>query len=148
MDTVSLKMAITVDVMLGRWMSEPIAERGFEYPWGDVLSHLRQVALLLVNLECALPAHTRKWRDDMAKPFHFRADPSAVEVLQTAGVYFASLASPYSSANASCLPVTGSRETVQHPRPPSRRLSGHPSVERPSTGNPASRTRQRGACPY
>lgn len=36
-----VSLALVGDVMLGRHVNEVIAERGYAYPWGDVLPHLR-----------------------------------------------------------------------------------------------------------
>jgi poly-gamma-glutamate capsule biosynthesis protein CapA/YwtB (metallophosphatase superfamily) len=98
MDAAPLELAMTGDAMLGRLVNEAIAERGFDYPWGDMLPLLRAPDLLLVSLECALTAHTKKSRGDPGKSFHFRADLSAVEVLKTAGVDFVSLANNHAAS--------------------------------------------------
>ncbi len=88
----SLTLAIAGDVMLGRLVNDAIARRRAAYPWGDVLPALRRADLFLVNLECALTAHTERWRDRGEKAFYFRADPSVVETLKAGRVDFASLA--------------------------------------------------------
>jgi poly-gamma-glutamate synthesis protein (capsule biosynthesis protein) len=85
-------IALMGDVMLGRGVNETIHERGFEYPWGDVLPTLRQADFRFINLECALTSHTREWFDGGSKAFHFRADPGVVETLATADIDFVSLA--------------------------------------------------------
>lgn len=87
-----LTVALTGDVMLGRLVNETIAERGFAYPWGDMLARLRHNDLLLINLECAITPHDERWHDGQYKEFYFRADPEAVQALSIAGVRFASLA--------------------------------------------------------
>jgi len=62
-----------------------------EQVWGDVLPHLAQADLRIVNLECALTTHLQPWsRTD--KMFHFRADPEAVRVLQAAHIDACALA--------------------------------------------------------
>lgn len=78
--------------MLGRLVDEAIRERGFAYPWGNVLPVLQQLDLFFVNLECALTAETTRWYDGEYKPFHFRADPAVVETLKVGRVDVASLA--------------------------------------------------------
>jgi len=78
--------------MLGRLVNETVRARGFAHPWGDILTEMKDSDALLVNLECALTAHTQHWRDGEEKAFYFRADPAAVRTLQIAGVTFASLA--------------------------------------------------------
>ena len=85
-------LALMGDVMLGRLVDARLAERGYGYPWGDVLPLLRAADLRLVNLECALTEATDPWRDGAYRTFHFRARPAAVETLRLAGVDFASLA--------------------------------------------------------
>ncbi len=89
-------LAITGDVMLGRLVNEAIALRGFAYPWGDTLPLLHRADRLLINLECALTAHTEPWRGDPYKPFFFRAEPATVATLTLAHVSFASLANNHS----------------------------------------------------
>jgi poly-gamma-glutamate synthesis protein (capsule biosynthesis protein) len=86
------KLAIAGDVMLGRIVNETMAERGFLYPWGDVLPLLREADLFLLNLECALTSSREPWHDGDYKAFYFRAEPTAVQTLLAAGVDFASLA--------------------------------------------------------
>jgi poly-gamma-glutamate synthesis protein (capsule biosynthesis protein) len=85
-------LALAGDVMLGRLMNDIIRECGVAYPWGDLLPVTRSADLCLVNLECALTAHANRWFGAQPKPFHFRAEPSAVETLRTGGVDFVSLA--------------------------------------------------------
>ena len=85
-------LALAGDVMLGRLVNRTIAERGWAYPWGDLLPVLRGVDLFFVNLECALTSHTERWSDGSYKPFYFRADPTAVETLKLGRVAFAALA--------------------------------------------------------
>lgn len=86
-----ITVALAGDVMLGRGVNEVIPSRGYAYPWGDVLSLLQRADLLLINLECALTAETRRWHDGY-KAFYFRAEPDVVETLRVGGVDFASLA--------------------------------------------------------
>lgn len=85
-------LALTGDVMLGRLVNEAISEYGYAYPWGDTLPLLRDADLVCVNLECALTRNTRRWSEDPAKPFFFRADPEAVETLRIGNVRFAAIA--------------------------------------------------------
>jgi poly-gamma-glutamate synthesis protein (capsule biosynthesis protein) len=89
-------LALTGDVMLGRLVDTAIKLRGFAYPWGNTLPLLHRADRLLINLECALTAHTEPWRGDPYKPFFFRADPAAVATLSLARVSFASLANNHS----------------------------------------------------
>ncbi|MEE8363900.1 MAG: CapA family protein [Dehalococcoidia bacterium] len=89
-----ITIAIAGDTMLGRLVAPVIADRGYAYPWGDMLPTLREADLFLINQEFALTASAERWRDASGreKAFYFRADPSAVNALQEAGVDLASLA--------------------------------------------------------
>jgi poly-gamma-glutamate synthesis protein (capsule biosynthesis protein) len=78
--------------MLGRLVNEAIAQRGFEYPWGDALPLLHDADAVCINLECALTHHTARWAGDADKPFFFRADVEVVETLRLGRVRFAALA--------------------------------------------------------
>jgi poly-gamma-glutamate synthesis protein (capsule biosynthesis protein) len=88
----TITLALTGDVMLGRLVDETMRARGFAHPWGDILPQMKDSDALLVNLECALTAHTDPWTDGEEKAFYFRADPAAVRTLHIAGVDFVSLA--------------------------------------------------------
>jgi poly-gamma-glutamate synthesis protein (capsule biosynthesis protein) len=90
--THSLSLAVVGDVMLGRGVNRSIGERGFADPWGDLLPIIQNVDCFLINLECALTGHNRRWRDDGGKAFYFRAPPPVVETLRLARVDFAALA--------------------------------------------------------
>jgi poly-gamma-glutamate capsule biosynthesis protein CapA/YwtB (metallophosphatase superfamily) len=84
-------MSLTGDVMLGRGVNEARRAAPPEEPWGDLLPLLLSADLRIVNLECAITEHRRPW-SRTPKVFHFRADPSAVEVLRAARVDACSLA--------------------------------------------------------
>jgi poly-gamma-glutamate capsule biosynthesis protein CapA/YwtB (metallophosphatase superfamily) len=84
-------VALAGDVMLGRGVNEALRTLGSEEPWGDVLPPLASADLRIVNLECALTGHEEPW-SRTPKVFHFRADPSAVEVLRAASIDACSLA--------------------------------------------------------
>ncbi|HEV8573694.1 MAG TPA: CapA family protein [Dehalococcoidia bacterium] len=88
----SFTIAVAGDVMLGRLVNRVIQAQGPQYVWGDLLPLLREADLFLVNLECTLTSRTEPWHDGGYKPFHFRAEPSAVDVLKVAGVDFACVA--------------------------------------------------------
>jgi poly-gamma-glutamate capsule biosynthesis protein CapA/YwtB (metallophosphatase superfamily) len=89
----AVTLALAGDVMLGRRVNETIAERGFAYPWGDMLPALEQVDLFLVNLECALTSRTERWHEHGEyKPFYFRGEPSVVNTLRIGRVDFTCLA--------------------------------------------------------
>jgi poly-gamma-glutamate synthesis protein (capsule biosynthesis protein) len=91
-DRAGFTLALTGDVMLGRLVAKAILQRGFTYPWGDMLPVLQRADLLCINLECALTRNTERWGGDPRKPFFFRAEPSAVDTLHAARVRFAGLA--------------------------------------------------------
>jgi poly-gamma-glutamate capsule biosynthesis protein CapA/YwtB (metallophosphatase superfamily) len=84
-------LALTGDVMLGRLVNERLKDMQPEEVWGDVLPHLAQADLRIVNLECALTNHLQQWTRT-EKMFHFRADPKAVRVLQAARIDACALA--------------------------------------------------------
>ncbi len=86
-----LTLALTGDVMLGRLVNDRLKSMRPEEVWGDVLPHLAQADLRIVNLECALTAHLQPWSRTW-KVFHFRADPEAVRVLQAAHIDACALA--------------------------------------------------------
>lgn len=88
----TLRLAIAGDVMLGRLVAEILPERGYAWPWGDLLPILRDVDLFLINLECALTRRTERWAGDPDKPFFFRVDPDGVQTLSAGRVDFAALA--------------------------------------------------------
>ncbi len=80
-----LTLALTGDVMLGRYVNELLGNITPADMWNDLLPHLAQADLRIVNLECALTRHRRQWARS-EKLFHFRADPKAVRVLQAARI--------------------------------------------------------------
>ena len=86
-----ITLALTGDVMLGRQVNRALRIVSPEQPWGDVLPLLLSADLRIVNLECAITDHEQPWART-PKVFHFRADPSAVEVLRAARVDGCSLA--------------------------------------------------------
>ena len=77
--------------MLGRLVNETLKTMQPQEVWGDVLPHLKQADLRIVNLECALTSHRSQWTRSW-KMFHFRADPKAVRVLLAAHIDACSLA--------------------------------------------------------
>ncbi len=84
-------LALIGDVMLGRYVNEMLKSITPAEVWNDVLPHLAQADLRIVNLECALTMHDREWTRTR-KMFHFRADPRAARVLQVAHVDACALA--------------------------------------------------------
>lgn len=92
MTTSPLTLAIAGDVMLGRLVNQVIPVRGFAHPWGNLVPVIYTADLFLINLECALTAHTQRWHDGEYKAFYFRADPAVINTLKIGRVSFASLA--------------------------------------------------------
>jgi len=86
-----ITLALAGDVMLGRGVNEALHTLSPEQPWSDTLPLLLSADLRIVNLECAVTNHEQPW-SRTSKVFHFRADPSAVEVLKAARVDACSLA--------------------------------------------------------
>lgn len=86
-----LTLALIGDVMLGRLVNDRLKSMQPDEVWGDVLPQLAQADLRIVNLECALTTHHRKWTRS-EKMFHFRADPAAAHVLQAAHIDACALA--------------------------------------------------------
>ncbi|MBI3948726.1 MAG: CapA family protein [Armatimonadetes bacterium] len=84
-------LALTGDVMLGRGVNEALRHMRPEDPWGDLLPLLAAADARIINLECALTDHRQPWMRT-PKVFHFRADPSAIAVLQAARTDACSLA--------------------------------------------------------
>ena len=84
-------LALTGDMMLGRMVNDRLKDMQPEEVWGDLLPHLAQADLRIVNLECALTTHLQPW-SRTEKMFHFRADPETVRVLQAAHIEACSLA--------------------------------------------------------
>lgn len=87
-----VRLGIAGDVMLGRLVNDDIRDTGPEHPWGNLRPTLRSLDAFLVNLECAITSRVEKWRNGYSRPFHFRADPAAVETLHAGRVDFASIA--------------------------------------------------------
>ncbi|HET7831514.1 MAG TPA: CapA family protein [Gallionella sp.] len=86
-----LTLAFTGDVMLGRQVNELLRSMQPQDVWGDVLPHLAEADLRIINLECALTKHLNPWTQTW-KMFHFRADPEAARVLQAAHIDACALA--------------------------------------------------------
>ena len=86
-----ITLAFTGDVMLGRYVNETLKHTTPAEMWNDLLPHLAQADLRIVNLECALTSHVQPWTRT-EKMFHFRADPKAVRVLQAARIDACALA--------------------------------------------------------
>lgn len=87
-----ITLALTGDVMLGRGVAESLGDHMRpEEPWGDVMPLLEAADLRIINLECAVTDNEQPWTRT-PKVFHFRAKPSAIEILRTARIDACSLA--------------------------------------------------------
>lgn len=81
-------LGLAGDVMIGRGVDKAIAQKGYDYPWGDVLPLLRSTDLNVVNLEAALTYSTHA----RPKVFNFKASPDKVQTLTRARIIAVSLA--------------------------------------------------------
>ena len=90
-ELIMFTLALTGDVMLGRLVNDRLKDMQPEQVWGDVLPHLVQADLRIINLEFALTTNLQQWTRT-EKMFHFRADPEAVRMLQVAHIEACTLA--------------------------------------------------------
>ncbi len=81
-------LGLAGDTMLGRLVDDVIGEKGYLYPWGDMLPILRSTHLNLVNLETTLTHGTKK----TPKTFNFKATPDRVKSLLEARIKVCNLA--------------------------------------------------------
>jgi len=89
-----MNIALTGDLMLGRLVDREVITN-IDLPpatlWGDVLPVLLAADLRLANLECVISHRGSKWRP-LAKAFHFRVHPRAIDVLRAARIDCVTLA--------------------------------------------------------
>jgi len=83
-----MKIGFMGDVMLGRYVDTVINEKGYAYPFGNLLSFLLENDLNIINLETTL---TRS-RQKVSKVFNFKASPDKVECLRLANIALANIA--------------------------------------------------------
>jgi poly-gamma-glutamate synthesis protein (capsule biosynthesis protein) len=83
-----MRIALLGDLMLGRGVSDAIAEHGPAYVWGDTLPLLESADLRIANLECPISERGRPQR----KWFTFRASLAAAHALVAGGIDCVSLA--------------------------------------------------------
>lgn len=89
-----MKISLTGDVMLGRLVNQYVVNNLSLMPeviWGDALPLFLSADCRLINLECVISTRGQPW-NPMLKPFHFRANPRAIKILQAARVDCATLA--------------------------------------------------------
>jgi len=76
------------DTMLGRLVNGIIAQKGYAYPWGNLLPLLKQTDLNIINLENTFTHSMQK----LPKVFNFKADPGNVQSLKQAHIDVVNLA--------------------------------------------------------
>lgn len=89
-----MKLALTGDIMLGRLVDHYVVQNSKLPPetiWEDVLPLLLAADVRLGNLECVISDKGKKYKPFL-KPFHFRASPRAIEILQAASFNCVTLA--------------------------------------------------------
>jgi poly-gamma-glutamate synthesis protein (capsule biosynthesis protein) len=87
-----IELALAGDTMLGRGVAEELRSGpGKPLFAREVAEIAREADLLVLNLECCVSDRGQRWPDP-AKPFFFRAPPSACEVLAELGVDCVTLA--------------------------------------------------------
>jgi len=89
-----MKIVLTGDVMLGRLVDPHMVSNISITPeaiWGDTLPLFLTADCRLINLECVISTRGQPW-SPLRKPFHFRTNPRAIEILQAAWVDCATLA--------------------------------------------------------
>jgi poly-gamma-glutamate capsule biosynthesis protein CapA/YwtB (metallophosphatase superfamily) len=89
-----MRIVLTGDVMLGRLVNQHMVSNASMTPetvWGNVLPLLLSADCRFINLECVISTRGQPWRP-LVKPFHFRANPRATDILQAARVNCATLA--------------------------------------------------------
>lgn len=87
-----IKIAFVGDVMLGRSLNETIANNGCSYIWGNMIKHLQNADLSLINLETTL-TRSNKIRP---KVFNFKSHPQNVKCLTDVGIDVVNLANNHS----------------------------------------------------
>ena len=76
------------DVMIGRGVDAAISNKGYVYPWGNVLPLLRNTDINIINLEAALTHSDKR----VFKTFNFKATPDKVKTLTEASITAVNLA--------------------------------------------------------
>lgn len=85
----SATFAFVGDVLLDRSVGEHIKEKGVDYPWLHAASLFSDADFVIANLETSVATSGRPMKD---KQFTFRAHPSVMRGVSTAGVDLVSLA--------------------------------------------------------
>lgn len=79
------------DVMLGRLVNNVLPNENFTYVWGNTIDIIKNADFSLINLECAISSKGKEWKKTF-KVFHFRANPDAIKVLNSASIDYVALA--------------------------------------------------------
>lgn len=83
-----LTIGFTGDVMLGRTLDKIISEKGYDYPWGNVMPLMKTTDINIINLETTLTNSNKK----VEKTFSFKASPDKIKSLINARITIANLA--------------------------------------------------------
>jgi poly-gamma-glutamate synthesis protein (capsule biosynthesis protein) len=87
-----LRIAFAGDTMLGRLVNEVINQRGYAYPWGNILPLLQKADFRMVNLETTFTKSEKR----VPKVFNYKADPKNIHALMKANINVVSLANNHS----------------------------------------------------
>lgn len=88
-----ITIGLAGDTMIGNGVNQAIAEKGYLWPWGTMLTLLQSTDVNLVNLETTL---THRTKAAIPKLFNFRADPDKVKCLKEAHIQVVNLANNHS----------------------------------------------------
>ena len=86
-----MQILFTGDVMLGRLVNNVFANNEFTYVWGNTINIIKGADFSLINLECSISSRGKEWNKNY-KVFHFRANPDAINVLNSAAIDYVALA--------------------------------------------------------
>ena len=86
-----MQILFTGDVMLGRLVNNVLANNEFTYVWGNTIDIIKGADFSLINLECSISSRGKEWNKTF-KVFHFRANPDAINVLNSAAIDYVALA--------------------------------------------------------
>lgn len=84
----TVTIGLTGDVMIGRNVDRVIADKGYAWPWGNVLPYLKSTDANIINLETTLTRSNRP----VYKMFNFKASPDKVNTLSEANITAVNLA--------------------------------------------------------
>jgi poly-gamma-glutamate capsule biosynthesis protein CapA/YwtB (metallophosphatase superfamily) len=84
----TIAIGLTGDVMIGRNVNDTINNKGYIYPWGNVLPLLKNTDINIINLEAALTNSNKK----VLKTFNFKATPDRIKTLTEGCITLVNLA--------------------------------------------------------